>query len=131
VNIALTKLDYGSVIGRAIQEDADAFGLYAEIVFSSPEPLLLNLFSSSKIPVPNFWRYSEPEVDQKLEALGSVPDVEERLAISSEVEKRVIDDVPAIFLYSQVHALLVNQRVDNIVVNPHEHYQLELARIQK
>ena len=129
IDIRLVKQDYGAVIGRAIEGRAPLFQSYAEIVFSSPEPLLLNLFHSAKIPVPNFWKYTNPRVDDALGGLRGEPSAEGRAARSSEIVLEIMHDVPAIFLYSADHVLVHARRVDNVVVNPHEHYQLEHLRL--
>ncbi len=129
IQVELTKLDYGSVVQRAIRGEVPLFSLFAEIVFSSPEPLLINLFSSTKIPVPNFWKYSDPWMDEQLASLRRVGALEERLAKSVELQRKIIDDAPAIFLYSEQHLLLQSRRTRNLQVNPHEHFRLEEARI--
>lgn len=129
INVKLTKLDYGALVGRAIQGEASMFNMFAEIVFSSPEPLLLNLFSSQKIPVPNFWRYQNPEVDTALESLRGIADESVRLVKSAAIEREIIQNVPAVFLYSERHVLLRSRRVTSVVVNGNEHFQLEQVRL--
>ena len=129
VDIRLVKRDYGSVIGQAIEGRAPLFQAYAEIVFSSPEPLLLNLFDSAKIPVPNFWKYASAETDTALRGLRGIPSQEARLAEAARIEGDIMREVPGIFLYSAEHVLVHSRRVRNVTVNRHEHYRLELLRL--
>ena len=109
--------------------DAALFSMFAEIVFSSPEPLLLNLFSSSKIPVPNFWKLSDPAIDRELDQLRGIADTGARVIRSAEIERDIVKQVPAIFLYSQRHLILHSNRIQALPVNPHEHFQLERLRL--
>lgn len=131
VEIKLTKLDFGSAIGRIIKGETSLFCMFAEIVFSSPEPLLFNLFSTSKIPVPNFWKYSNPKVDEALEGLRSMESPQARLDKCSEIERSVIQDAPAVFLFSGRQVVLLSKRVAELPINPHEHFQLEGVRFRR
>ena len=129
IDIRLVKQDYGSIIGRAIQGSAPLFQAYAEIVFSSPEPLLVNLFHSAKIPVPNFWKYASPRTDAALDGLRGIPSAEDRIAEAGKIASEAMRDVPAIFLYSADHVLVHSRRVSDVAVNPQGHYQLERLRL--
>ena len=125
INIKLTKLDYNSIIGRMVKGQTEMFSIYAEVVFSSPEPLLLNLFSSKKIPVPNFWHYSNPSVDRKFEELRDISNRKESVKISAEIAKEIMKDVPAIFLYRNKQVIIFNNDFKNLRINGHSRYMLE------
>ncbi len=125
IDIRLSRLDYNSIGGRMVSGQADLFNIFADIVFSSPEPLLLNLFSSTKIPVPNFWRYSNTDVDRKLEELRHVADRQESVIASARIVKEIMADAPAIFLYRQNQVILLDKRFKNLKVNGHNRYMLE------
>lgn len=125
INIKLTKLDFNSVIGRFLKGEAALFSMFFEYVFSSPEPILLNLFATSKIPVPNFWQYSNPKVDEQLETLRKEVSREASVRKSTEIERQIMDDVPAVFLYRQKYVVLYSNRFTDLRVNGHGHYQFE------
>lgn len=125
IRIKLAKMDYNSVIGKMVKGDTQLFSMFAEIVFSSPEPLFLNLFSTSKIPVPNFWQYSNKDVDEKLEGLRYINKSRESLDECAEIEKEIMQDVPAIFLYRQKHVVMLSKRFSNLRINEHNHYMFE------
>ena len=131
INIELTKLDFDSTIGRMVRGDVQLFSTFAEVVFSSPEPLLLNLFSSTKRPAPNFWHYSNPEIDDKLEGLRDIDDRAESLKASADIEKAIMDEVPAIFLYRQKQIIMFSNRFNELMVNGHDHFMLEKMRIKE
>nr|VFJ55778.1 MAG: ABC-type transport system, substrate-binding protein [Candidatus Kentron sp. FW] len=125
INIRLTKMDYNSVIGRVVKGDAPMFGMFFEYVLSSPEPILLNLFTSAKRPVPNFWQYSNPDVDEKIEALRTIHDSTEANRHSAEIEEEIMREVPAIFLYREKYLAMYSRKFTNLIVNGHGHFRFE------
>lgn len=129
IKIKLTKLDMNGVIGRILKGDAPAFSMYMDYVFSSAEPILLNLFPSSKRPIPNFWQYSNPEVDQALEGLRTL-NHDASIARAAELEAQIMNDVPAIFLFRQTNLFAHKKRLHNLQVNGHGHVMFERATYQ-
>lgn len=122
INIQLTKVDFNSAIGRMVKGDAPLFSMFFDYVLSSPEPILLNLFASSKRPVPNFFQFSDPAVDAGLEALRLAP-AGRGVAQSAELEQQIMEQVPAIFLYRQRELALVSKRFTGLTVNPHGYFE--------
>lgn len=122
ISVKLTRVDLNSSIGRAIKGEAAMFSMFADIVFSSPEPMLINLFSSAKRPVPNFWQYSNPEVDQMLDSLRDLKSPAESVARAAVIEAKVLEDVPAIFLYRQRPVVLTSPRASGLEINGHGHF---------
>jgi oligopeptide transport system substrate-binding protein len=129
VKIKLTKLDMNGVIGQILKGDAPAFSMYMDYVFSSAEPILLNLFPSSKRPIPNFWQYSNPDVDQALEGLRTL-DHAASIARAAEIEAQIMNDVPAIFLFRQTNLFVHTKQLHNLQVNGHGHVMFERATYQ-
>lgn len=125
IRIKLVKLDFNSVIGKMIKGDTQLFSMFADIVFSSPEPLLINLFSTAKIPVPNFWNYSDEYVDQQLEKLRDLNDRMISVKDSAKIEKMIMNTVPAIFLYRQKDVVIYSNKFKDLRINEHNHYMLE------
>ncbi len=119
VEISIQKLDYNAVVGRMIKGDTQAFALSIEWVFSAPEPILNNIFNSAKIPVPNFWHYRNAEVDKRFVELRSVGDRAKANAIAQAIEKQVVDEAPAAFLYQTHNLLIYRSNIDNASVNGH------------
>lgn len=122
INIQLTKSDFNSVIGRMVKGDAPLFSMFLDYVFSSPEPMLINLFSSSKRPVPNFWQFSDPVVDQQLEGLRTLSGAE-AVKESAKIEQEIMEQVPAIFLYRLKGEVLYSKRFGDISINPHGYFR--------
>lgn len=122
INIQLTKADFNSVIGRMVKGDAPLFSMFLDYVFSSPEPMLINLFSSSKRPVPNFWQFSDPAVDADLEALRYMKS-DAAVKKSAEIEQQIMVQAPAIFLFRLKGEVLYAKRFGDIPINPHGYFR--------
>lgn len=119
LNVRIQKLDYNAVVGRMIKGDTQAFALAFEYVFSAPEPVLNNIFASEKIPVPNFWHYRSPAVDAELSRLRTVGDRAQANAISQGIEKQIVDDAPAAFLYQLKNLVIFRKNVSGLSFNGH------------
>jgi peptide/nickel transport system substrate-binding protein len=127
VNIQLTKLDFNSVIGRMVKGEAAMYGMFFDYVLSSPQPILINLFSSAKRPVPNFWQFSDPAVDAALESLRNEPQ-EAGVKKSAEIEAQIMAQAPAIFLYRQRQLVIHSKRYGEFPINPHGLFRFNLLK---
>lgn len=125
IKIKLVKLDFHSAIGRIVKGDTELFNMFMEYIFSSPEPLLINFFTTAKIPVPNFWNYSNRYVDQQLEKLRDLNDRMVSVKESAKIEKVIMSAAPAIFLYRQKNVVIFSNKFKNLKINEHNHYLLE------
>lgn len=125
INIRLEKQNFNSIISRMIKGETELFSSFAEIAFSSPEPLLINLFSSKKIPVPNFWHYSDPSIDQRLEDLKTISDKNTSIRQAELIEKEIMEACPAIFLYQQKQVYMYSKKFQGVKINGHGHFMLE------
>lgn len=129
VRVKLTKLDFNSVINRMVKGDAPLFSMFLEYVLSAPEPILSNLFTSAKRPVPNFWQYSNPRIDQEIESLRTITDRNASIKKSAGIEQAIMKEAPAIFLYRQRYAVIYSRGFEGLSVNGHAHYQLERLKL--
>lgn len=129
VDVSIERLDYNTVVGRMIKGDTQAFALSLEYVFSAPEPILNNIFNSAKIPVPNFWHYRNSAVDAHFAELRTVGDRAKANEISREVERQIVDDAPAAFLYQLRNLVIHRSDLMNVAVNGHSIPLLWEARI--
>ena len=119
IDVDIQQLDYNTVVDRMIRGDTEAFVLALEYVFSAPEPILHNIFHSSKIPVPNFWHYANPTVDAALDGLRAVGDRETANRLAQDVERQIIDDAPAAFLYQSRHVVVFRNDLAGVAYNGH------------
>jgi peptide/nickel transport system substrate-binding protein len=119
IHIRLEKLDYNTVVERMIKGETECFALAFEYVFSAPQAILNNVFNSDKIPVPNFWRYKNSKVDELLSQLSRIEDRSSANKISQQIERIVIRDAPAAFLYQSRNLVIYSKKVSGVSFNGH------------
>ena len=122
VNIRLTKVDFNSAIGRMVSGEAPIFSMFLDYVFSSPELILLNIFLSDKRPVPNFWQFSDPNIDEEIQGLREMSS-DVSVKKSAEIEQRIMDQAPAIFLYKLNQLILYSNKFGDLTVNGHGYFR--------
>ena len=122
INIQLTKVDFNSAISRMVAGEAPLFSMFFDYVFSSPELVLLNIFSSDKRPVPNFWQFSDPDIDEEIQGLREMSS-DVAVKKSAEIEQRIMDQAPAIFLYKLNQLILYSNRYGDLTVNGHGYFR--------
>lgn len=115
--VRLERVDFGGAIQRIIKGDTEMFSMFFEFVFSSPDQILGSLFDSRKIPVPNFWRYKSEAFDQDLAHLQTVTSPEERRDLVEKLERRVVEDAPAVFLYQAANTLIYPKELKGVRLN--------------
>jgi len=118
ISIRLTKTDFNSAIGRMVKGDVPMFSMYFDYVFSAPELILLNMFDSAKRPVPNFWQFSDADVDARLEGLHSLPRAA-ALRDSAGIESAIVDQAPAAFLFQFTPVVLYRKNLPAPAINAH------------
>jgi len=131
IRILLKKLDFNSVINRIVKGDCQLFSKFFEFVFSSPEPVLINLFSTSKIPVPNFFQFSNPLVDKMLRSLYDMKNETESVEYCARISATIMEDAPADFLYRQKYVILYPKEMTGLEISGNNHYFLEKLRLKK
>ena len=102
--------------------------MFLDYVFSTPEAVLFNIFSSDKRPIPNFWQFSDPGIDSEMEALRSMSQ-EERIKKSAYIEKQIMEQAPANFLYRLNQMVIYSRRFEDIAVNEHGHFEFDQLQI--
>ena len=128
IKIKLTKLNFNGAIQKILGGDNQMFSMFMEYVYSSPEPILINNFSSSKIPVPNFMSYSNPKVDKMLD--GLFQDRPVPLKAVSAIEARIMDDAPGVYLYRQRHVILYPKKFSDLEISPNNHIFFESIHVK-
>ncbi|MBI3782521.1 MAG: ABC transporter substrate-binding protein [Deltaproteobacteria bacterium] len=76
------------------------------------------LLHSKFIGTNNNTNYSNPHVDELLDAAASSPDPDARAKLLQNVEALAFDDAPWVFLYHPVAYEIVSQRVRDFALNP-------------
>jgi peptide/nickel transport system substrate-binding protein len=130
LSVRLRKVDFNTAISEVIRGNVPMFSLWFEYVYAAPE-YLLEAFMSSKTPAPNLWGYSNPEVDRAATDLPLVRSPEERLNRIRALEARIVQDLPAVFLYRTRSLVLTTARVRGLQVTSWNRFILRDVRIEQ
>jgi ABC-type transport system substrate-binding protein len=133
VHLQIKSLAWGPFL-EAVRsgDEVPFFSLGWEADFPDPSNFLEVLFHSRSIGANNNTNYSNPAVDALLDAAAHTVDTAARFRLLQEVEQRVVDDAPWVFLYHPVSYRIVNPRVRDFRLHPfrperYEHVWLEGA----
>jgi peptide/nickel transport system substrate-binding protein len=113
----LVKLDYNAVIGRMISGEFTMFIMGFEFTFPEAAPILDMNYNPAKIPVPNFWRYNNPDVTQALEAFRNSADPSRTQALVARIDGATSQDPPAAFLLHNRMFVLFSQTASHVPIN--------------
>ncbi|MBR1559338.1 MAG: ABC transporter substrate-binding protein [Clostridia bacterium] len=73
----------------------------------------------------NGGHYSNPELDAIADKLAQTTDVDERVAVTIEAEKILLDDVASIYLVGETNFVLSSSKVGNVTPYPIDYYFLD------
>lgn len=76
------------------------------------------LFASKEIPIGNTAHYKNPEVDRLLAEAARTVDHDKRVALYADIQKRIVDDAPWIFINSTLQVRAVRKEVQGYQLNP-------------
>ncbi len=88
--------------------------LFGEVLGADPDPFAFWHSAQRKDPGLNLALYQNEKVDKLLEEARQTLDQEERIAKYVEFQKLVMEDLPAIFLFSPDYLYPVNKKVKGI-----------------
>ncbi|MBN1315940.1 MAG: peptide ABC transporter substrate-binding protein [Anaerolineales bacterium] len=126
-NVASTVL-----FGKWADNAPRAVGNFDILLYSTgpsidPDPHLYSYFHSSQIPTEenggkgaNYSRYSNPEVDQALDAARNSPDLATRKAEYMKMSQLIAQDLPHVMLYARLSINVFNSGVAGYSINAWE-----------
>jgi len=88
--------------------------LFGEVLNADPDPFAFWHSTQKKDPGLNLALYQNKDIDKLLEEARQIIDPEKRAEKYAEFQKQLIEDVPAIFLYSPTYLYPVNKKVQGI-----------------
>lgn len=112
VQLKLQALDKGALIDSLYPHK------FESVVFNWAEPFDPDIYTewnSTQVEEGmNFMSYSNPEVDVLLEKARESMDRETRKKLYHEIQKKIVEDAPYVWLWNQDSAMGVNQRVKGL-----------------
>ncbi|PZN72481.1 MAG: hypothetical protein DM484_24425 [Candidatus Methylumidiphilus alinenensis] len=117
VQVNLVRQSFNTVIERLTKGDYQAVVIAFEYQFPTPSLILENFYTSRAIPMPNLFHYSNPAVDKSVGNLFSKPESAKTLRDAEAIEKRIVEDAPAAFLFQMRQMVVLTSGVDGILFN--------------
>lgn len=116
IEIDVYEVEWADYLTGLDRGDYPMFTLSWGADYPDPEAVLGSLFRSNS-PA-NQTGYRNADVDAALSAASEESDASKRMAIYSQIERRVLMDYPAVPLYHSVQYILVKPNVRNLHITP-------------
>ncbi len=88
--------------------------LYGEIMGNDPDPFPFWHSSQTNYPGLNLALFSDRDTDKILEQARSNVSDQERVKLYGQFQKILLDEIPAIFLYTPTHNMIINNGIKGI-----------------
>lgn len=117
IEVVIVQQSFNAVVGLLQKGDFEAVVIGFEYAYSKPQLMLETYLTSAAIPIPNVFQYSKPENDAAIAALFITDDEAVSLEQAADVEKRLVDDVPGVFLFQTRQVMLLNRAIQGAKFN--------------
>ncbi len=104
--------------------------LFGEVLSADPDPFAFWHSSQRKDPGLNLALYQNKDVDKLLEQGRQEMNPEKRIEKYQEFQKELIEDVPAVFLYSPTYLYPINKKVKGIEVEQLSTHSQRFSQIE-
>ncbi|WLD94398.1 ABC transporter substrate-binding protein [Alkalihalobacillus sp. AL-G] len=129
VNFELEIMETSTYLEK-VREGAFPLFSHSKGQTAVPDLVLNSLFhSDNHAPGDNLTMYSNEDVDQWLEELGTVTDQEKRTSLLSNIQKQIAEDVPYLFIDHEEYIFATSQRVKGFIATPQRSLQLYTVEI--
>jgi peptide/nickel transport system substrate-binding protein len=103
----------------SVETGPDIINIYTVPAYSDPDAHYYNQYHSSQWGSFNSCNfYSNPEVDKLLDDARSNPNWDERLAMYADVQRILVDDAPAAWMYNEAGTIAFNDCIGGFVFRP-------------
>ena len=117
IEVEIVQQSFNAVVGLLQKKDFDAVVIWFEYMYAKPQLMLETYFTTGAMPLPNVFQYSKPENDEAIAALFSAADPSASLQQSAEVARRLVEDVPGVFLFQSRQVVLHKPNISNLRFN--------------
>ncbi len=129
IRTRIELVDFNTLVSRLFGDDRPPLFLaYSEWVFSAPE-LIMEQFRSTATPNPNLFGYADGRVDALLDEMVRTDARASVNGLCAEVERIVAESPPAVWVYSEHHAFVMDRRLSTLAITGNNHWLLEELRV--
>lgn len=104
--------------------------LFGEVLSADPDPFAFWHSSQKKDPGLNLALYQNKDVDKLLESARQTMDQEERMQKYAEFQKLLVEDMPAIFLYSPIYLYPVTGKIKGFSIERLPQYSQRFSQVE-
>ena len=130
VKVNLKIVETGKIQKEIIKPRAYEVLLFGQILGRDPDPYPFWHSSQANDPGINLSLYANKEVDRLLEDARQTSNTEERQKKYEEFQQKIIQDIPAIFLYSLQYTYLVPNNIKGITTESINHTSDRFSNIE-
>ena len=117
IEVDLQQVSFNAVVQHLQKGDFQSVAIFFEYQYSLPQLILQNFFTTAAVPLPNVFYYNKPENDAAIATLFTTGDEKVSLEQAAEVEKKLVDDAPGVFLYQTRQVILLNPNLQGVEFN--------------
>ncbi len=118
VEVTINAVELGKLRDEVFQNRTYEAFLFGQALALEPDPFSLWHSSQSEYPGLNLTSYKNPELDKILEELRQTFDTDKRKELFEKFQSILVNDLPALFLYSPYHHVLADNAIQGITQSP-------------
>ncbi|MFA6096121.1 MAG: peptide ABC transporter substrate-binding protein [Candidatus Paceibacterota bacterium] len=116
-NVEIKNLDINDIQNNYVKQRSYEALLFGEILNYDPDPFAFWHSSQKKDPGLNYSLYDNPEADKLLEEARQETDQSLKIEKYKKFQELVVEDMPAIFLYSPYYLYVQNRSIGGTNLN--------------
>lgn len=118
IEVTINTIELGRLRDEVLEGRTYEAFLFGQALALEPDPFSLWHSSQSEYPGLNLTSYKNPELDAILEELRQTFDEGRRKELFEKFQSTLVNDLPALFLYSPSHHVLADNTIQGIVQSP-------------
>lgn len=118
VKVEINGLEFGAFMEEMQSGNLPFFIISWSADYPSPDTFLYTLFHSDNIGGPNVSMYENGDVDQALDQARSTREVQERMDLYNDAERKIMADAPIIPVTFDKNVIVYSPRVIRFVYTP-------------
>ena len=114
IKTSIEKIATGRLTRESIKNRTYDVLLYSEIVGGDPDPFPFWHSSQTEFPGLNLAGFSDRNADKLLESGRATTDTAARANLYRKFQDILVENVPAVFLYSPIHTMAINKEIQGV-----------------
>jgi peptide/nickel transport system substrate-binding protein len=117
INVKISLINPDTIINDVVRPRNYEILIFGQVLSLEPDPFSFWHSSQTTDPGLNLSMYSNEKVDKLLEKARQELDLEKRTVYYTDFQKEILEDVPAIFLYSPRYLYILRNHIKGVQIN--------------